>query len=71
MVLLLFHIEWFMVHSLIVFDELVKSEQTPVPAPTVLGLQVQVNLVHYARPPSRKIMFYYGTQTYCQLSPVN
>lgn len=24
------------VHSLVVFDELVKSEQTPIPAPTVL-----------------------------------
>lgn len=58
-------------HSLVAFDELIEREQTPVPAPTVLRLQVQVDLIDDASPAAGEIMLYNGTQADCKLSPVH
>lgn len=58
-------------HSLVAFDELIECEQTPVPAPAVLRLQVQVDLIDYASPAAGKIVLYNGTQADCELSSVH
>lgn len=54
-------------YSLVCFDELVESQQAPVPAAAVLRLQIHAKLVHDGGPAAWEVMFDDGPQTHGQL----
>lgn len=52
---------------LIVFDQLVEAEQDAEPSCTVVGLEIEANLVHDGRPLPRVVMLDHMVDAGCQL----
>lgn len=58
-----------MSNLLIVFDQLVEAEQDAEPSCTVVGLQIEANLVHNSCPLPRVVMLDHMVDAGCQLYP--